>query len=138
MTENKSTQTDRILAVLLTIGYMVGLFVLLQDSEVSDRIVAYYSGAGAIVIVPVVIYLLAHVLSFKGLSDKIDAVQSVAADTNTRTLAIEHATNGNLTARLDKQTSEIVEQVTVRVLAALAPDTTQPHTANYAPDDPRT
>lgn len=93
---NTSTQIDRIVAVLLCIVYLGGLFYFL-DAGKPETVLAYYTTAGAVVVVPIVIYLLSRVFSFKGISDKLSL--------------IEHQTNGRLTQRLEAQTEEIVRLV---------------------------
>ena len=114
-----STQTDRILAVLMAGAYMAGILYLLEDDGMTDKQLAYYVGGGGLVILPTVIYLLSRVLSFKGIADKLEEMKTMVATTNAHAQTIETQTNGNLTARLDAQTTAIVESVTHRVTQAL-------------------
>lgn len=98
-----ATQLDRLTAVVLAVGYLGGLAWFLA-SDATDRIIAYYIGAGTLVILPTIVYLLSRVLAFSGIADKLDALRSTTA-------AIEKQTNGALTTRLDNQTAEIVARI---------------------------
>lgn len=109
-----STQTDRIMAVALAAAYLAGLVYFLGDDNVPDRIVAYYTGAGVLVILPTVIFLLSRVFAFKGISDTLDKIVASTAK-------IEDNTNGNLTARLNQQTEDIIERIATEVAADLRP-----------------
>lgn len=101
--EHSSTQFDRVIAVLIVIVYMSGLgFFLIQNA--TDRQLAYYVSAGALVVLPTVIFLLSRVLAFSGISDKLEALRE-------STTKIESQTNGAFTERLDEQTEAIVARV---------------------------
>ena len=106
-----STQLDRLTAVFHVIVYLGGFFWLLLNPEVHDRVLGYYVGVGTVIVIPVVVYLLSRVFSFKGVAEKLEAIQSTASNTIDLTRTIEAQTNGQLKARLDSQTDAIVSRV---------------------------
>ena len=100
---SQSTQFDRIIAVVLAFLYMFGLgYFLVNDA--TDREMGYYVTAGALIVLPTVIFLLSRVLAFQGISDKLEALHQ-------STTKIESQTNGAFSDRLDKQTDAIVSRV---------------------------
>ena len=90
-----STQTDRVIAVLVAVLYVAGLIfvVSLRNESMS----AYYVALGTVVVFPLISYLLARVSDVRDIKNKLET--------------IEHNTNGRLTDRLDKQTEQIISQV---------------------------
>jgi len=110
----QSTQTDRIMAVFLAVIYLAGLVYFLTDDGVPDRIVAYYTGAGLLIMLPTIIFLLSHVLTFSGMKNTLETISQ-------RAEKIEAQTNGQLASKLDSQTDVIVSRISAEVLAQLDP-----------------
>ena len=90
-----STQTDRIIAVLVAVLYVSGLIFVV--SLRNESMTAYYVALGTVVVFPLISYLLARVSDVRDIKNKLET--------------IEHNTNGRLTDRLDKQTEQIISQV---------------------------
>ena len=63
----------------------------------SESMTAYYIALGTIIVIPVVSYMVARVPDVRDIKSKLDN--------------IEQNTNGRLTSRLNKQTEDIVSQI---------------------------
>ena len=63
----------------------------------SESLTAYYIALGTVIVVPVVSYMVARVSDVRDIKSKLDS--------------IENNTNGRLTTRLNKQTEDIVSQI---------------------------
>ena len=90
-----STQTDRILAVVLAAAYVGGLVFVVSIGK--ESLTAYYIALGTVIVIPVVSYMVARVSDVRDIKSKLDN--------------IENNTNGRLTTRLDQQTEDIVSQI---------------------------
>ena len=90
-----STQTDRIIAVILAAAYVGGLVFVVSIGR--ESMTAYYIALGTVIVIPVVSYLVARVSDVREIKSKLDD--------------IEKNTNGRLTTRLNKQTEDIVSQI---------------------------
>ena len=90
-----STQTDRIIAVILASAYMGGLVLVVSIG--SESMTAYYIALGTVIVIPVVSYMIARVSDVRDIKSKLEN--------------IEKNTNGGLTTRLNQQTEDIVSQI---------------------------
>lgn len=90
-----STQTDRIIAVILAAAYVGGLVFVVSIR--SESLTAYYIALGTVIVIPVVSYMVARVSDVRDIKSKLEN--------------IENNTNGRLTTRLDQQTEDIVSQI---------------------------
>ena len=90
-----STQTDRVIAVLVAILYVVGLIFVVPFGN--ESMTAYYIALGTVIVFPLISYLIARVSDVRDIKNKL--------------ATIEHNTNGRLTDRLEQQTAAIVSQV---------------------------
>ena len=90
-----STQTDRIIAVIVAVLYVAGLILVVSLGN--ESMAAYYIALGTVIVFPLISYLLARVSDVRDIKNKLET--------------IEHNTNGRLTDRLDKQTEQIISEV---------------------------
>ena len=90
-----STQTDRVIAVLVAVLYVVGLIFVAPLGNESTT--AYYIALGTVIVFPLISYLIARVSDVREIKSKLET--------------IEHNTNGRLTDRLEQQTEQIISQV---------------------------
>ena len=90
-----STQTDRIIAVIVAVLYVAGLIFVVSLGN--ESMAAYYVALGTVIVFPLISYLIARVSDVRDIKNKLER--------------IEHNTNGRLTDRLDKQTEQIISQV---------------------------
>ena len=90
-----STQTDRVIAVLVAVLYVAGLIFVVPFGN--ESVTAYYIALGTVIVVPLISYLIARVSDVRDIHNKLET--------------IEHNTNGRLTDRLEQQTEQIISQV---------------------------
>ena len=90
-----STQTDRVIAVLVAVLYVAGLIFVVSFGK--ESMTAYYIALGTVIVVPLISYLIARVSDVRDIHNKLET--------------IEHNTNGRLTDRLEQQTEQIISQV---------------------------
>ena len=90
-----STQTDRVIAVLVAVLYVVGLIFVVPFGN--ESVTAYYIALGTVIVFPLISYLIARVSDVRDINNKLET--------------IEHNTNGRLTDRLEQQTEQIISQV---------------------------
>ena len=90
-----STQTDRVIAALVAVLYVVGLIFVVPFGN--ESMTAYYIALGTLIVVPLISYLIARVSDVRDIKNKLET--------------IEHNTNGRMTDRLEQQTEQIISQV---------------------------
>ena len=90
-----STQTDRVIAALVAVLYVVGLIFVVPFGN--ESMTAYYIALGTVIVVPLISYLIARVSDVRDIKNKLET--------------IEHNTNGRMTDRLEQQTEQIISQV---------------------------
>ena len=90
-----STQTDRVIAVLVAVLYVAGLIFVVSFGN--ESMTAYYIALGTVIVFPLISYLIARVSDVRDINNKLET--------------IEHNTNGRLTDRLEQQTEQIISQV---------------------------
>lgn len=111
-----STQTDRIIAVLVAVLYVVGLIFVVPFGN--ESMTAYYIALGTVIVFPLISYLIARVSDVREIKNKL--------------ATIEHNTNGRLTDRLEQQTATIVSQVSKDSLYYPAGPDYQPADTDYS------
>ena len=90
-----STQTDRVIAALVAVLYVVGLIFVVPFGN--ESVTAYYIALGTLIVFPLISYLIARVSDVRDIKNKLET--------------IEHNTNGRMTDRLEQQTEQIISQV---------------------------
>ena len=90
-----STQTDRVIAALVAVLYVVGLIFVVPFGN--ESVTAYYIALGTLIVFPLISYLIARVSDVRDIKNKLET--------------IEHNTNRRLTDRLEQQTEQIISQV---------------------------
>ena len=90
-----STQTDRVIAVLVAVLYVVGLIFVVSFG--GETMTVSYIALGTVIVFPLISYLIARVSDVRDIKSKLET--------------IEHNTNGRLTDKLEQQTEQIISQV---------------------------